>query len=204
MTQPRKYAFDTEFAPDGAVLRESRGRLTPEQVEADRAAAYDHGKRDAVALADRQAAAALEALAAAAGALLSRLEAESHAMRQEAAALALVAARKIAGAALEAFGAERAAAAIEASMDALRHQPRLLVRLAPETAETLRPRISAMSEAHAYAGAILLRDEPGLRAGDVIIDWSDGVVAMNSEDAAKRVGELIDAALANSRSDDSK
>jgi flagellar assembly protein FliH len=199
MAEIRKYAFDTEFAPDGAILREARGRLTPEQVEADRLAAYEHGKRDAVALAERQAAAALEALAAAANTLLSRLDAETRAMRAEAAKLALVAARKIAGEALDGFGAERAASAIEAAMDALRHQPRLLVRLAPDALETLRPRLTAMTEAHGYAGAILLRAEPGMRAGDIAIDWSDGIVAMSAEDAAQRVNQLVEAALANAQ-----
>lgn len=196
MTQLRKYAFDTEFAPDGAIMRESRGRLTPEQIEAARASAFEHGKQDAFALAERQAAAALEALADAAKLVVTRLEAESRAMRLEAANIALIAARKIAGEALAAFGTERAVAAIETAMDTLRHQPRLLVKLAPETAEALGPRIAAMSEKHAYAGAILLRAEPGMSAGDVSIDWSDGVITMNSQDAAARVHELVDAALA--------
>jgi hypothetical protein len=39
---------------------------------------------------------------------------------------------KIAGAALDGFGEERAASAIEAAMDALRHQPRLVVKLPPD------------------------------------------------------------------------
>jgi len=139
----------------------------------------------------------LQALADAASAVLTRLDAESQAMRAEAALVALAASRKIAGAALDAFGHERAAAAIEAAMDALRHQPRLVVKLSPEAAEALKPRIAEMTETHAYAGAVLVRAEPGLRAGAVIIDWSDGVVRMNPDDAAQRIATLIDAALAS-------
>ena len=48
------------------------------------------------------------------------------------------------GAAIDAFGTERAAAAIEEAMDTLRHQPRLVVKLPPEAAEALQPRIAAM------------------------------------------------------------
>lgn len=198
MTQVRKYAFETEFAPDGAIVRDAPKRITPEDVEAACAAAYERGKQDAVAQAERQAAAALQALADAASAVLTRLDAESRAMREQSARIAIAAARKIAGAALDAFGVERAVGAIEQAMDALRHQPRLVVKLSPEAAETLKPRIAAMCETHAYASTVLVRAEPGLAAGEVVIDWSDGVIAMKPDDAANRINALVDAALAAS------
>lgn len=197
MTQIRKYAFDTEFSPDGAIIKDAPTRLSPEQLDAACAAAYERGKQDAIAQAERQTAAALQALADAASAVLHRLDAESHAMRAEAANVAFAASRKIAGAALDAFGEERAAAAIEAAMDALRHQPRLLVKLSPEACEALKPRIEEMCATHAYAGAVLVRPQAGLRNGEVTIDWSDGVVHLNPDDAAERIQTLIDAALAS-------
>lgn len=199
MANVRKYAFDTEFGLDGAILREGAAAakpLTPEDIEAANAQGYEKGKSDTAALAERETAAALRELANAAGAILSRLDAESRAMREEAARIALTASRKISGAALDAFGAERVAAAIEAAMDGLRHQPRLVVKLSPDAAEKLRPRIDEMCEAHAYAGAVLVRAEPGMSAGQVSIDWSDGVVAHDPKEAAQRVEALIEAALA--------
>lgn len=195
MAELRKYAFTTEFAPDGAILRAQR-QLKPEEIEAKCAAAYEKGKADALAEAERRSAAAIEALADAAAAILSRLGDESHAMRVEAAGIALCAARKIAGAALDQFGAEHAAAAIEAAMDGLRQQPRLLLKLPESAAQTLQPRLEAMCEKHAYSGAVLLRAEPNLRAGELSIDWSDGVVHLSAEEAGERIGALIDAALA--------
>lgn len=196
MAHVRKYGFDTEFAPDGAIMREAPKRLTPEEVAAECAAAYERGKQDAVAQAERKAAAALEALADAASAVLTRLDVESTAMREEAARIALAAARKISGAALEAFGAERAAAAVEAAMDALRHQPRLVVKLPVADVEALQPRIAAMCESHAYAGAVLVRADEKLRAGEVVIDWSDGVVSLSPAEAIERINALVEAALA--------
>ncbi len=196
MPQIRRYGFDTEFAPDGAVVREAPKRLTPEEIAAECAVAYERGKQDAVAQAERKVAAALEALADAASAVLTRLDTESAAMREEAARIALGAARKIAGEALDAFGAERAAAAVEAAMDALRHQPRLLVKLPAADAEVLKQRIAAMCETHAYAGAVLVRAEDSLRTGEVVIDWSDGVVTLSPAEAAERINTLVEAALA--------
>src|SRR5215467_12844089 len=135
MSQARKFAFDTEFTPDGAILRDAAKKITPEEIEAQSAAAYQKGKHDAVAQAERETAAALQGLADAASAIVTRLDAESRAMREEAARVAIVAAKKIAGAALDSFGVHRAANAIEAAMDSLRHQPRLVVKLSPEAAE---------------------------------------------------------------------
>ncbi len=196
MNQIRKYAFDTEFAPDGEIMREPPKRITPEEVQSASSEGYERGKQDALAQAERRTAAALEAIADAASAVLTRLEIESQAMRTEAARVALAAARKIAGAALDGFGVDRAAQAIEQAMDTLRHQPRLLVKLPPDVAEALKPRIAEMCETHAYASAVLVRAEPGLKTGEVVIDWSDGVIAMDPADATRRIEDLIDAALA--------
>lgn len=196
MANIRKYAFDTEFAPDGEVMREPSKRITPEELQAATAAGYEQGKLDATAQAERRTAAALEAIADATSAVLARLNAESHAMRVEAARVAMAAAQKIAGAALDGFGVERAAQAIEAAMDALRHQPRLVVKLPADIADELKPRITGMCETHAYASAVLVRAEPSLKSGEVVIDWSDGVIAIDPVDAARRIEELIDAALA--------
>src|SRR5512134_766204 len=104
MNEVRKYAFDTEFAPDGEIMREPPKRITPEEVQSASSEGYERGKQDALAQAERRTAAALEAIADAASAVLTRLEVESQAMRTEAAQVALAAARKIAGAALDGFG----------------------------------------------------------------------------------------------------
>lgn len=196
MSNIRKYAFDLEFDADGEIMREPPKRITPEEVQAASADGYEKGKNDATAQAERRIAAALEAIADAASAVLTRLDAESQAMRVEAARIAMAAAQKIAGAALDGFGVERAAQAIEAAMDALRHQPRLVVKLPQDIAEQLKPRIIEMCETHAYASAVLVRADPGLKTGEVVIDWSDGVIAIDPADAARRIEELIDAALA--------
>lgn len=156
MSNIRKYAFDTEFAPNGEIVRESSKPLTPEETKATESA-YERGKTDAALQTDRRIAAALETIADATSAVLTRLNAESHAMRVEAARVGLAAAQKIAGAALDSFGVDRAAQAIEAAMDALRHQPRLVVKLPADLSEQLKPRISEMCETHAYASAVLVR-----------------------------------------------
>ena len=197
MAHIRKYVFDTEFTPDGRVLREASAqpRLTQEDIEAARKRAFEAGQQAAEAEAAREAAAALKQLAAVATSVLSRLDDESRMLRQDAAQLALIAARKIAGAALDKFGVENAAAAVEAAMDTLRQQPRLVVKLAPDAADALRARLEEMCAAHAYAGAVLVRADAARAPGEVAIDWGEGAVAHDPEAVARRIEELIAAAL---------
>jgi hypothetical protein len=73
-----------------------------------------------------------------------------------------------------------------------------LVRLDPASAEKLKGRLDALSEAHGYDGPVLIRTDEKLRAGEVSIDWSDGVVSIDPNDIAQRVEALMDAALAAS------
>lgn len=196
MANIRKYAFDTEFTPDGGILSTAPKKFEADEVEVERKIAYKQGADDALAAAERQTAAALQALADKMTTIITKLEGESRAMRDEAARVALAASRKIAGAALDAYGEERAISAIEAVMDSLRHNPRLIVKLAPEACDTLKPRIEAMADQHGYGGAILVRAQPGMRAGEVSIDWSDGIISMNPDNTAKHIEDLIEAALA--------
>lgn len=198
MTHARKFIFDTEFSADGKILRETTvaaPRLTPEEVEAERKRAYEAGKKDAEAQAERDAAAALRDLATAAAVILTRLDAESRALRDEARLVATLAARKIAGAALEKFGADTAAEALTTAMDALRSQPRLIVKLAPDAAVALRARVDELRDAHAYAGAVLVRDDASRGPGEVAIDWGDGVLTRDPAAIAQRIESLLDAAL---------
>jgi flagellar biosynthesis/type III secretory pathway protein FliH len=118
-------------------------------------------------------------------------------MRAEAARIALVAARKIADASLDAFGADRAAAAVEAAMDALRHQPRLMVKVSESNLEDLSARIESACASHAYGGAVIVRADPNFKAGGVSIDWGAGVVVSDPEDVLEKVQHMVEAALAS-------
>jgi flagellar assembly protein FliH len=198
MSQPRKFEFRTEFAADGSVARAAPKALSNAEIDAKCALAYENGKADALAEAERRAAAALESIGASSTALMDTLHAEITIVRAEAAQVALAAARKIAGRALDAYGAEYAAAAVETAMEALRHHPRLLVKLSPATAEALAPRIEKLRAAHLYEGAILVRGDPALESGDISIDWSDGLIHLDAKSVTERISALIDAALTSS------
>jgi flagellar assembly protein FliH len=206
LSNPRKFMFDTEFAADGAVLRDPvRGefqRFTPAELEAARAKAYESGKGDAQAKAERAGAEALAALSERARALLSELETLSQSLRAQAAEVALAAARKIAGEALAQFGEARALAAAEAAMQALPSGPRLEVRIANAAEEALKPRLEEAAKARLYPGALIVRGVEGLAGGDIEIDWGEGAIVIERADIEARIEALIDAALAAPQSNE--
>jgi len=197
----RKFAFDTVFAPDGNVVRtvNNRSHFSVDEVEVETAAAFERGKFEAGTSAEAHAARAAEALAQQAAAINARLNEERAAMRAEAAALALAIARQVAGAALKAYGDERIVAAVEEAMELLRAGPRLLIRVPTDSYNTLRARLETAAQQNAYEGALVVREDAGLAAGDVTIDWAEGAIALDAEALYARIEEIIGRALESAR-----
>jgi flagellar assembly protein FliH len=193
----RRYAFDTVFDSDGAVLSEgARTRsYTMDEVDHERANAYAAGRDDEIARAEAQIAQTLSDIAAATSALTTRLAADRREMLADAAHLALAAARKAAGVALEAFGGARVTAALEDAFDTFVGAPRVVIRVSPDM-QGVRERLDATARDHGFNGALVVRVDPAVRAGDVTIDWGEGSIAHNSEEALRRIEDMVLGALA--------
>jgi flagellar assembly protein FliH len=200
MSALRAYAFDTVFDANGDVLREgARARLySCEDVEQERANAFAAGREDEANRAARETAAALSAIAAAARDLADRTGADRRATMHDAARLALAAARKAAGAALERFGETRVSAALEDAFEAFVSAPRVVLRVAPQLADA-RARLESIARDHGFDGAVIVRADPAVRIGDVVLDWGDGAIAHDSAEALAQIEALVMAALAEDR-----
>jgi flagellar assembly protein FliH len=188
----RRYAFETVFDTDGAIL--SEGAAAPmysaDDLMRERAAGYEDGKQSEVARAEAQAAAALERLAAAAAKLCDRSIEDRRAALQDAAELAMSAARKVAGVALQSFGEDRVIEALDAAFESFIQTPRLVVRIAPD-AESIRTRLEGVAQQHGFAGALVVRPEAGHGPGDVTLDWGDGALTLSSAEAFTRIESII-------------
>ena len=193
----RRYAFETVFDTDGAVLREGARahNFTFDQMEVERANAYEAGRNDEIARAEAEVARALSDIAAAATDLTTRLAADRRALLMDAAHLALAAARKAAGAALEGFGDARVAAALEEAFETFVGAPRVVIRLSPSL-QGVRERLDETAREHGFDGALVVRADPAVRAGDVTIDWGEGSIAHDSEEALRRIEDMVLQALA--------
>lgn len=200
---PKKFAFETVFAADGEVLRDGqtfRASFTRAELDEAVAQALARGRADAQAAAEAAKAEALRELSTQVGAILTTLRDEADALQQEAADLALIVGRKLADAALDRFGQDQALDMIRTTLEALPRSPRLVVHLAPDTAETLNGKLDEVALEAGFVGSLLVRADSSAHVGDVRIEWAEGAIAHRRAIAV----EKIDALLASQKASESE
>jgi flagellar assembly protein FliH len=197
-TAVRKFSFDTVFEDNGRVIAPVRPKksFTPEEVEAIRKECFAEGERSAVALAEQAQAMALQQIAAAAQGALGGLAMVAHEHRSGSARLALAAARKIADAALQRFPEAPVAAALDALAREVEAVPRLVARCAEGQVEAVQAALEGAAQSAGYPGQIVVRADPALRVAAFVLDWGDGSAAFDPNEAAGRVSQALDEALA--------
>ncbi|MBL8770793.1 MAG: flagellar assembly protein FliH [Phenylobacterium sp.] len=184
---PAKFAFDTEFDAQGSIafVAPRPKRLYPaEEVEQIRAAARAEGER-----------AALASVAACSQAL-PRLAEVAHEHRQGSAALALACGRAIADAALARFPAAPVQAALETLAREIDAQPRLVVSAEPALAEALMGQLDETARGLGFEGAVVVKPDGAFGPHAFTLDFGDGQAAFDPAQAAERVSQTLEAALA--------
>lgn len=91
----------------------------------------------------------------------------------------------------ELVGAE-VSALVRALMPELAGQPRVVVKIAPEMVERLRPLLQDIAERAGFEGRLVVLDEPGLDPGDARVEWADGGAERNTSRLWKAVDALIE------------
>ncbi|MFZ5720767.1 MAG: flagellar assembly protein FliH [Pseudomonadota bacterium] len=199
MSEPQKFSFDTVFDAQGdvAFAAPRPKRLFPsEEVEQIRAAARAEGERAAMASVAAQQAQALSQIAAACNQALPRLAEVAHEHRQGSAGLALACARAIADAALDRFPEAPVHAALEALAREIDAQPRLVVSADPALAEALTSTLEDAARALGFEGAVVVKPDGAFGRNAFTLDFGDGQAAFDPAQAAERVNQALEAALA--------
>jgi flagellar assembly protein FliH len=193
-TSARKFTFDTVFDGDRVIAAAPRPKrsYSAEEVEAIRAERFAEGERSAVAKAQEAQAEAMRALSAA----LSTLTAIAHEHRTGAARLALAAASKIADAALTAFPQAPLTAAIDALAREIDAVPRLVARIAEDQAPAAQAALTEAAAAAGYPGQVVVRADNSLKGAAFVLDWGDGSAAFDPAQAAARIAQALETALA--------
>lgn len=195
----QRFAFDTVFDDRGGIAYEApkvKKSFTPEEVEAARAEAFAEGERSAVARAEQEAAQAMNAIAHAVHGALATLSAVAHEHREHSARLALACANKIADAALDQFPEAPASAALLALAREVEAQPKLSVRVAPHLVERTQAALEQTAQAIGFPGAIVARADGARPPAAFVLDWGDGRAEFNPDEAAQRVAQALEAAIA--------
>lgn len=194
---PRRFTFDTVFDDHGGMTAPARVKknFTLEEMEAAKAEAYAAGEQSAVAQAEREAAMALNAIGQAIHGAFSTLTAVAHEHREGSAMLALACGRAIADAALDQFPAAPAQAAVVALAREVEASPKLTVRVASHLVERTQAALEQTAQAIGFPGQIIARAD-ALPAAAFVLDWGDGRAAFDPTDAAARVTQALEAAIA--------
>jgi flagellar assembly protein FliH len=204
MAAPSRFLFDRDFAaPAASDLAAPTIELAVHQAlladaearafEAGRAAGSDTSS----ALSARRLADEAGRLASAAQSMLAVLDGERARVEREAVLLA-----EVIGTALArelTTRAPRAAilAAIDDCMGPLRRAPHLVVRLAVDEAEALRPAVQAIADERGFAGRLIVLGEDAVAPGDCRIEWADGGIVVDRKATETAVAAAVARHLAS-------
>ncbi len=200
MAEPRKFNFDTEFGASGAITGSPapyKRLYTADEVARLQGVARSEGEAAEAARVEAQTARALQEIAAAARAALPLLAAAAHEHRVGSAGLALAAARKIADAACDRFPEAPLQAALAALAREVEATPRLILHVAPDLRERLQSALEETAQAIGFSGQIIAKDDPAAARAAFVLDWGDGRAEFDPAEAARRVADALEAALAS-------
>lgn len=194
MSRATPYTFDREFDRDGTLAKKTaplKYTLTADELAAVKAEAFAEGTKAATAGAERQAAAALQALSERVAALAKALDDAIRPARGEAIKLAYLIARKLAPALVE----ERPQAEIEAliaqCLDEQRSEPNIVIRVNDGLLDRVKARAGELAREHSFSGRLLVIGEPQIKAGDCTIEWSNGGLERDLERQIAAVDEIV-------------
>lgn len=196
---PQKFGFDTEFDSGGAVAfvaPRPKRNYSPDEVEVIRRTALAEGERMALESVAQAQANSLAEIAAACRQALPKLAEVANAHREASAALSLACGRAIADAALDRFPEAPVRAALDALAREIENQPRLVVTVSPGMGDGLKAALEDAAQAAGFAGALILREDAGMAAGAFVLDFGDGQAAFDPDQAAERVAQALESALA--------
>ncbi|MEW5687439.1 MAG: flagellar assembly protein FliH [Pseudomonadota bacterium] len=197
---PRKFSFETEFDARGGIAHAAPPRpkrlFTADEVEQLRAAAYADGERAAMGSIAAQQANALNHLAGTVQQALPRLAHVAHEHRQGSAALALACGRAIAAAALDRFPEAPIRDALESLAREIEAQPRLVCSVDPGLADGIRGVLEETARNLGFDGAIVVKPDGAYGPNAFTLDFGDGQAAFDPAQAADRVTQALQAALA--------
>jgi flagellar assembly protein FliH len=194
----KRFTFDTVFDDRGGMSAPARVKknFTLEELEEAKAEAYAAGEQSAVAQAEREAAMALNTVGQAIHSAFSTLAAVAHEHREGSAMLALACGRAIADAALDQFPEAPTQAALVALAREVEASPKLTVWVASHLVERTQAALETTAHAIGFPGQILARADANLPAAAFLLDWGDGRAAFDPTDAAARVTQALEAAIA--------
>lgn len=197
MTQqsPSPFMFETEFTPQGEVLRgPERKFFSREEADQLAAKARVEGETKARQTVEAKGFAAVDKVVAHLAPVAVQLASLAEQLRREAAELAIIAARKIAGTALDKAGDEAAAIAINDVVRQLKLNPVITISVAPESIAEVERRMDQLRRQGLGANLAFVPNAQA-KPGDWHVVWGEGSTGFSREGVEAAIEALISARL---------
>lgn len=193
--RPTKFNFDTVFGSNGAPAttqaNRTRSAYSADEVEIIRKEAFAAGKASASAEIAHMQSMALSSIAQTLGTLVQQFDGQIEALRAESANLALAVGRKLAESALQAAPQGEILTMISDCMHKLHLEPRLVIRVSPAIADSIKSQIQALADQNGFAGRVIVLVEPSLSASACHIEWADGGIEQDINETFAAIQEQV-------------
>ena len=215
MSSPVKYTFDQAFDGGAKTRYDLEIERLVQQAEDARkealAQGIAEGRAQALQEIENATKDAIIQLTQSAQALFDQRQTLESGLKQEMVHLAYAISSKLAGALIRTKPTAEVQALIEDCLATVSREPRLVVRVSENIADSIAAQLEAMKNATSFAGDIVLLGEPNMGDLDCRVEWPDGgserkqdAVQHQIEEAVQRfvLSELEDAAAAQNEPED--
>ena len=197
MTQPAstRFSFETEFTPQGEILRgPDRKFFSREETDQMAAKARAEGEVKARQTVEAKGFASVDKIVAHLAPVAAQLAGIAEQLRAEAAEMAIIAARKIAGTALDKAGDESAATAICEIVRQLKLNPVITVSVAPDSINEVERRMEQLRR-QGLGANIAFVPNPEAKPGDWTVVWGEGSAGFSRQGVEATIEAIINARL---------
>ena len=197
MTQPAstRFSFETEFTPQGEILRgPDRKYFSREETDQMAAKARAEGEVKARQTVEAKGFASVDKIVAHLAPVAAQLAGIAEQLRAEAAEMAIIAARKIAGSALDKAGDEAAANAISEIVRQLKLNPVITVSVAPESISEVERRMEQLRRQGLGANLAFVPNAEA-KPGDWTVVWGEGSAGFSRQGIEATIEAILNARL---------
>jgi len=194
--QPVRFTFDVDMASRSGERKSSLSdtalaELLAQARREGHAAGLVEGERTATAKAEKQVAAAAEALAGKVAAMAATIDDAKKQAVAEAVALAVSIARKLAGRMIAAEPTAEIEALIVDCLQSLEGVPHLVIRCEPMLADRVRDIATAKISHSGFTGRLVVLGDPDIAIGDARLEWADGGVVRDIRQLSTDIDNAI-------------
>lgn len=203
---PVKFQFNSSFGEEEKRAEEEQiaklqARIDQARQEG-RTAGLEEGRKRTLEEIEAQTARSLDQIAAQAKQLFQQHHDLQSELQSEAAELAYGIASKLAPALIERTPMAEIEALVSECMETCQKEPRLVVRVADDLADSLAGKVEHMKLANGFTGDVIILGDPTLSGTDCRVEWPDGGAERSVNQVHEVVGDAVQRYLAADNSDD--